>query len=56
MVITLTPAQFNNLNNVIEASRRAMASAAEGELNLAQDATTDSVEWSPEEVRIILGT
>ena len=56
MVITLTPEQFKKLNNVIEASRRAMATSTEGEMTLAEDGTEDRIEWATEEIRIILGT
>lgn len=56
MVITLTPEQFNNINKVIEASRRAMASAPEGEVTLSENMNTDSIEWGTEEIRITLGT
>lgn len=56
MVLTLTLEHFKNLNKVIEASRRAIASAPEGEMTLAENSSTDHIEWDTEEVRITLGT
>lgn len=54
MVITLTPKQFQDLNELTEASRRAMASTQEGELSIPITGVNDGIEWSPEQVKIHL--
>lgn len=54
MVITLTPKQFEDLNELTEASRRAMASTEEGELTLPITGVSDGIEWNTQQVKITL--
>jgi len=54
MEIVLTPKQFQDLNEITEASRRAMASTEEGELTLPITGVMDGIEWSTEQVKITL--
>lgn len=54
MVITLTPAQFNNLKKIIAVGNTSMPESQEGELLIELNGQTDSIKWKSDEVQITI--